>query len=158
MGTQMTKRQRQISYTLNFYVTSILMYMITQNVVANIMVSYPDVADYAVKSLTTLPTLFGLIATFAMGPVALKFDKTKLLVLVMCSMGIFSLIFFANGILHGPFEIYYVAVVFGGFAMGSFAPLMNLIIGENFCREREKREESRRTTSQIISEHFSFFS
>ena len=96
MGTQMTKRQRQISYTLNFYVTSILMYMITQNVVANIMVSYPDVADYAVKSLTTLPTLFGLIATFAMGPVALKFDKTKLLVLVMCSMGIFSLIFFAS--------------------------------------------------------------
>ena len=47
MGTQMTKRQRQISYTLNFYVTSILMYMITQNVVANIMVSYTDVADYA---------------------------------------------------------------------------------------------------------------
>ncbi len=150
MGTQMTKRQRQISYTLNFYVTSILMYMITQNVVANIMVSYPDVADYAVKSLTTLPTLFGLIATFAMGPVALKFDKTKLLVLVMCSMGIFSLIFFANGILHGPFEIYYVAVVFGGFAMGSFAPLMNLIIGENFSEsERAGRIASYNVTNNL---------
>ena len=150
MGTQMTKRQRQISYTLNFYVTSILMYMITQNVVANIMVSYPDVADYAVKSLTTLPTLFGLIATFAMGPVALKFDKTKLLVLVMCSMGIFSLIFFANGILHGPFEIYYVAVVFGGFAMGSFAPLMNLIIGKNFSEsERAGRIASYNVTNNL---------
>ena len=68
----MTKRQKMISYTLNFYVTSILMYMITQNVVANIMASYPEVADYTVKSLTTLPTLFGLIATFAMGPIAMK--------------------------------------------------------------------------------------
>ena len=132
MGNKMTKRQKMISYTLNFYVTSILMYMITQNVVANIMASYPDVADYTVKSLTTLPTLFGLISTFAMGPIAMKFDKTKLLLLVMCSMGIFSLIFFANGLVTGPFELYYVAVVFGGFAMGSFAPLMNLIIGENF--------------------------
>ncbi len=132
MGTTMTKRQKMISYTLNFYVTSILMYMITQNVVANIMASYPDVADYTVKSLTTLPTLFGLISTFAMGPIAMKFDKTKLLILVMCSMGIFSLIFFANGLMTGPFWLYYVAVVFGGFAMGSFAPLMNLIIGENF--------------------------
>ena len=132
MGTAMTKEQKMISYTLNFYVTSILMYMITQNVVANIMASYPDVADYTVKSLTTLPTLFGLISTFAMGPIALKFDKTKLLVLVMCSMGVFSMIFFANGITHGPFELYYIATVFGGFAMGSFAPLMNMIIGETF--------------------------
>lgn len=135
MGKKMTKSQRMISYTLNFYVTSILMYMITQNVVANIMASYPEVADYTVKSLTTLPTLFGLIATFAMGPIAMKFDKTKLLVVVMSSMGIFSLIFFANGIMHGPFQLYYLAVVFGGFAMGSFAPLMNLIIGENFDEE-----------------------
>lgn len=132
MSTKMSKRQKMISYTLNFYVTSILMYMITQNVVANIMASYPDVADYTVKSLITLPTLFGLISTFAMGPIAMKFDKTKLLTIVMCSMGAFSLIFFVNGLMHGPFQLYYLAVVFGGFAMGSFAPLMNLIIGENF--------------------------
>ena len=132
MGTKMTREQKMISYTLNFYVTSILMYMITQNVVANIMASYPEVADYTVKSLTTLPTLFGLISTFAMGPIAMKFDKTKLLGIIMVSMGIFSLIFFFNGINHGPFAMYYVAVVFGGFAMGSFAPVMNLIIGETF--------------------------
>ena len=135
MGTHMTKPQKMISYTLNFYVTSILMYMITQNVVANIMASYPEVADYTVKSLTTLPTLFGLLATFAMGPIAMKYDKVKLLVVVMCSMGLFSLIFFANGVLHGPFEIYYLGVVFGGFAQGSFAPLMNIIIGETFEEE-----------------------
>ena len=73
-----------------------------------------------------------------MGPVALKFDKTKLLVFSHLQHGDISLIFFANGILHGPFEIYYVAVVFGGFAMGSFAPLMNLIIRGKFFRERER--------------------
>ena len=149
----MTKRQKMISYTLNFYVTSILMYMITQNVVANIMASYPEVADYTVKSLTTLPTLFGLIATFAMGPIAMKFDKTKLLVLVMLSMGAFSLIFFANGLAHGPFELYYVAVVFGGFAMGSFAPLMNLIIGENFDEE----DRAGRIASYNVTNNFGAF-
>lgn len=150
MGNHMTKRQKMISYTLNFYVTSILMYMITQNVVANIMASYPEVADYTVKSLTTLPTLFGLLATFAMGPIAMKFDKVKLLVIVMCSMGIFSLIFFANGVMHGPFELYYVAVVFGGFAQGSFAPLMNLIIGENFDEaDRAGRIASYNVTNNV---------
>lgn len=131
----MTKKQKMISYTLNFYVTSILMYMITQNVVANIMASYPVVADYTVKSLITLPTLFGMLSTFAMGPIAMRFDKVKLLVTVMCSMGIFSIIFLVNGLMHGPFFFYYIAVVFGGYAMGSFAPLMNLIIGENFPEE-----------------------
>lgn len=153
MGLQMTKRQKMISYTLNFYVTSILMYMITQNVVANIMASYPEVADYTVKSLTTLPTLFGLISTFAMGPIALKFDKTKLLVIVMCSMAIFSLIFFGNGIMHGPFQVYYIAVVFGGFAMGSFAPLMNLIIGENF----DEDDRAGRIASYNVTNNFGAF-
>lgn len=139
-----------ISYTLNFYVTSILMYMITQNVVANIMVSYPEVADYTVKSLTTLPTLFGLLSTFAMGPIAMRFDKVKLLVLVMCSMGIFSLIFFFNGIFHGPFAFYYLGVAFGGFAQGSFAPLMNLIIGENFDEaDRAGRIASYNVTNNV---------
>ena len=150
MGNHMTRRQKMISYTLNFYVTSILMYMITQNVVANIMASYPEVADYTVKSLTTLPTLFGLLATFAMGPIAMRFDKVKLLVIVMCSMGIFSLIFFANGVMHGPFELYYVAVVFGGFAQGSFAPLMNLIIGETFDEaDRAGRIASYNVTNNV---------
>ncbi len=150
MGNKMSKRQKMISYALNFYVTSILMYMITQNVVANIMASYPEVADYTVKSLTTLPTLFGLISTFAMGPIAMKFDKTKLLCIVMMSMAAFSLIFFFNGINHGPFQWYYVAVVFGGFAMGSFAPLMNIIIGENFDKEdRADRIASYNVTNNI---------
>ena len=132
MGTQMTKRQRQISYTLNFYVTSILMYMITQNVVANIMVSYPDVADYAVKSLTTLPTLFGLIATFAMGAVALKFDKTKLLVLVMCSMGIFSLIFFV-WVLIWMFHALRVSCNLKGYRLGILYAIA-IIGGDLICR------------------------
>lgn len=153
MGTTMTKRQKMISYTLNFYVTSILMYMITQNVVANIMASYPEVADYTVKSLITLPTLFGLIATFAMGPIAMKFDKTKLLVIVMLSMAVFSLIFFFNGINHGPFQLYYVGVVFGGFAMGSFAPLMNLIIGENF----EEADRAGRIASYNVTNNLGAF-
>ena len=83
----------------------------------------------------------------------MKFDKTKLLVLVMLSMGAFSLIFFANGLAHGPFELYYVAVVFGGFAMGSFAPLMNLIIGENFDEE----DRAGRIASYNVTNNFGAF-
>lgn len=131
----MTKQQKMIGWSLNIYVTSILMFYITQNVVANIMASYPGVADYAVKSLATLPTLFGLVTTFAMGPLAMRFSKVRLLVSVMCSMGASSLVFFANGVLHGPFEVFYLGCVLSGFGLGGFAPLMNTIISESFEKD-----------------------
>ena len=54
MGNRMTKRQKMISYTLNFYVTSILMYMITQNVVANIMAKVDKRRPDAYKTVSQL--------------------------------------------------------------------------------------------------------
>ena len=131
----MTKQQKTIAWSLNIYVTSILMCYITQNVVANIMASYPGVADYTVKSLTTLPTLFGLISTFVMGPLAMRVSKVKLMVSVMLATAAFSLIFFANGLANGPFWLYYVACALAGYGMGSFGPLMNTIIGETFAED-----------------------
>lgn len=131
----MTKQQKLVAWSINIYVTSWLMFYITQNVVANIMADYPQVADVSVKSLTTLPTLFGLLTTFVVGPLAMRVSKVKLLVAAMCSMAAFSLVFFANGVLHGPFWIYIAACVLAGIGMGSFAPLVNTVIGEMFERD-----------------------
>ncbi|WP_458398073.1 MFS transporter [Anaerotignum sp.] len=128
----MTKQQKQVTWAMNIYVSSILMYYITQNVKAYIGISYPEIADVTVTSLITIPTMFALLFSFVIGPLAMRFDKVKLMTVVMCCMGAYSLIFFANGLLHGPFMLYVVACVLAGFAQGGFAPLMNTIIGENF--------------------------
>ena len=52
-----------------------------------------------------------------------------------CCLGAYSLIFFFNGLMHGPFFRYTVARALAGFAQGGFAPLVNTIIGENFESE-----------------------
>lgn len=131
----MTKQQKNITWAMNIYVSSILMYYITQNVRAYIGTSYPDVSDVAVTSLITLPTMFALLFSFVIGPLAIRFNKVVLMTIVMCCMGGYSIIFFLNGVFHGPFFLYTAACVLAGFAQGGFAPLMNTIIGENFSEE-----------------------
>lgn len=128
----MTKQQKQITWAMNIYVSSILMYYITQNVRAYIGLSYPEVSDVTVTSLITIPTMFALVFSFVIGPLAMRFNKLVLMTIVMCCMGAYSLIFFFNGLMHGPFILYTVACALAGFAQGGFAPLMNTIIGENF--------------------------
>lgn len=132
---KMTKQQKQITWAMNIYVSSILMYYITQNVKAYIGLSYPEVSDVTVTSLITIPTMFALVFSFIIGPLAMRFNKVALMTIVMCCMGAYSLIFFFNGLMHGPFFLYTVACALAGFAQGGFAPLMNTIIGENFESE-----------------------
>ena len=97
--------------------------------------SYPEVSDVTVTSLITIPTMFALVFSFIIGPLAMRFNKVALMTIVMCCMGAYSLIFFFNGLMHGPFFLYTVACALAGFAQGGFAPLMNTIIGENFESE-----------------------
>ena len=131
----MTTQQRTLGWALNVLVSSCLMFFITRNVVANIMMDYPAVPEYLVKALTSLPTFTGLFATFAMGSLALRASKVKLLVSVAVGTFAFTMIFFVNGLLHGPFWVYVLACVPGGYGVGGFAPLMNTIIGETFDYE-----------------------
>ena len=131
----MTKQQKQITWAMNIYVSSILMYYITQNVRAYIGLSYPEIPEVTVSSLISIPTMFALLFSFVIGPLAMRFNKVVLMTIVMCCMGSYSLIFFFNGLMHGPFFLYIVACALAGFAQGGFAPLMNTIIGENFEAE-----------------------
>ena len=117
----MTKQQKQITWAMNIYVSSILMYYITQNVKAYIGLSYPEVSDVTVTSLITIPTMFALVFSFIIGPLAMRFNKVALMTIVMCCMGAYSLIFFFNGLMHGPFFLYTVACALAGFAQGGFA-------------------------------------
>ena len=128
----MTTQQRTLGWALNVFVSSCLMFFITRNVVANIMADYPAVPEHLVKALTSLPTFTGLFATFAMGPLALRMSKVKLLASVAACSFAFSMGFLVNGLLHGPFWVYVLACVPGGYGVGGFAPLMNTIIGETF--------------------------
>ncbi len=132
----MEKKQKQIGLALNIYVSSILMFYITQNVRAYIGMSYPGVSDTTVTSLITIPTAFALVVSFLIGPLALRFSKVVLLTFVMLSMGAYSLIFFFVGITNGPFWMLIVACAFAGIGQGGFAPLMNTIIGENWEEEQ----------------------
>ena len=59
-GKQDDKTTKQITWAMNIYVSSILMYYITQNVKAYIGLSYPEVSDVTVTSLITIPTMFCL--------------------------------------------------------------------------------------------------
>lgn len=129
----MTKQQKQITWAMNIYVSSILMYYITQNVRAYIGMSYPHIAEVTVTSLITVPTMFALLFSFLIGPLAMRFNKIVLMAIVMLCMGAYSMIFFFTGILGGPFWLLIFACVLAGFAQGGFAPLMNTIIGENFA-------------------------
>lgn len=128
----MTSEKRTISFALNIFVSSIMMYYVTQNVRAYIGMSYPQISGTTVTSLITIPTAFALIISFFIGPLAMKFNKVRLLTIVMLCMGIYSIIFFVVGITGAPFWLLIVACAFAGFAQGGFAPLINTIIAENW--------------------------
>lgn len=133
-----SKKQYQIiSFALYIYATSNVIYMITQNVRAYIEMEYPNISSVSAAQLISLPTLFGLVASLAIGFIALKVSKVVLLVIIRTCMLIFCGIMIIGGMMHAPFWIYYVGCVFCGISYGAFGPLMNSIIGEIF-EEKER--------------------
>ena len=128
----LTPKQKNLALAINIYMTTFLMYYITTSVKAYIGLYYPDVPDTLVTSLISLPTLCGLIAAVLVGPISMKVNKIKLMVMAMSSMGIYGLIMFFAGVNRAPFGWLVFATVIASIGQGLFAPLANTLISENF--------------------------
>ena len=123
-----TSYQKKLMLGINVFSIFFLYWFTTQITNAYIGLAYPDVADTTVKALTTFPSGAGLITALLIGPIAMRFSKWKLAVCSIAGVVIYNIIFYFNGLLHGPFVLYYVACVFAGIAQGSHATLLNSLI------------------------------
>ena len=129
---KLSMKQKRIMLAINIYMTTFLMFYITTSVSAYIGMYYPEVPSTTVTSLIGLPTLTGLIAAVLIGPISMRVSKLTLMVIAMSSMGVYGLIMFFAGINHWSFTWLYVATIIAGIGQGTFAPLANTIISENF--------------------------
>ena len=136
----MNARQRQIIIAIDLFAATFLLWFITQVTNAYIGMAYPDVPQTQVASLITLPNLFGLIVSFLIGPLTLKFNKVKLSYLALVSIVIYCAMFYIVGRFHLPFYLLSVACFFAGFSQAAYVPLLNSIITDHFpSQDRDKR-------------------
>ena len=136
----MNARQRQIIIAIDLFAATFLLWFITQVTNAYIGMAYPEVPQTQVASLITLPNLFGLIVSFLIGPLTLKFNKVKLSYLALVSIVIYCAMFYIVGRFHLPFYLLSVACFFAGFSQGAYVPLLNSIITDHFpSQDRDKR-------------------
>lgn len=151
----MESKQKKLMFAINLYVAVLLMWFITQVTKAYIGMAYPEMSNLQVSNLITLPNMAGLVFSFLIAPIALKFSKVKLyIVAILCVLG-YCVIFYVNGLLHGPFWIYYVACFLAGFGQGAYVPLLNSIIGEHFKAEERGHRIANYNVWLSVNQYFS---
>lgn len=128
----MNNKQRKVMIGICIYAFVWLMYHLTMVTKAYIGSAYPEISETMIANLVTLPNLAGIIASFVIGPIALKRSKSKIAMTALFSVFLYCIIFYFNGLFHGPFWLYIVACVFAGYGQGSYIPMLNGIINEHF--------------------------
>lgn len=103
------------------------LYGITNSLIANIMASYSDIAPTTMSQLMTLPSIVGLVTSFAIGPLAMKFDKKKLLVAMAAAVFSAMMIFMIIGG-RGPLWLLFVGAAVAGVASGANMTLISALI------------------------------
>lgn len=136
----MTLKQKQSMLAINSFVVFFLLTFIAQVTRAYVGLAYPDVSPTTVSTLITIPNLSALIFAFLIGPIAVKYNKVKLLSTSLIAMILHCVIYYFNGRVHGPFSLYLVAGALGGYGIGTYIPLINGILSDHFPgEERAKR-------------------
>lgn len=118
---------------LAIYVISsiMMMFFVTMTTIAYIMDSYAaqGIDPILVQQLVSLPGIFGLIASFFIGPIAMKINKKYLTMAIGVMILIYMLIFAIVG-KNGPFLALIVAAAFGGIVQGTGMTMISSMLGE----------------------------
>lgn len=132
----MNSKQKSIFWSINLFAFVFLMYFITQVTKAYIAADYPEISDTMIANLLTIPNLVGLVFSFLIGPVALKYSKRKLTAVSLACVIVYCAVFYLTGLLHLPFWMLIVGCFFAGCSQGTYAPLLNSIIADHFPEEQ----------------------
>jgi MFS family permease len=124
MTTQ--KRALVAIYIISFV---LLLQGFTGTTIAYIIDSYSDVPPVSVQQIVSLPAIFGLIVSFAIGPIAMKINKKYLTIICAAMILIYFCIFAFVGS-NGPLSLLLFATVFAGIAQGSAMTLASSMVGE----------------------------
>jgi MFS family permease len=124
MTTQ--KRALVAIYIISFV---LLLQGFTGTTIAYIIDSYSDVPPVSVQQIVSLPAIFGLIVSFAIGPIAMKINK-KYLTIICATMILIYFCIFAFVGSDGPLSLLLFATVFAGIAQGSAMTLASSMVGE----------------------------
>jgi MFS family permease len=124
----MTTQKRAL---IAIYIISFVMLLqtFTGTIIAYIIDSYSGLPPVSVQQLVSLPAIFGLIVSFAIGPVAMKINKKYLAIFCTIMLLIYFSIFAFVGS-NGPFSLLLFATVFAGIAQGSTRTLASAMVGE----------------------------
>ena len=128
----MTPRHKQVMMSVYAFVLFFLMTFIAQVTRAYVGLAYPDVAPTTVSLLVTIPNLTALIFAFVIGPVSVGRNKVTLLSTSIIAMILHCVVYYLNGRVHGPFNLYLVAGAMGGYGIGTYIPLINGILSDHF--------------------------
>ncbi|MDR1247889.1 MAG: MFS transporter [Treponema sp.] len=124
MTTQ--KRALVAIYIISFV---LLLQGFTGTTIAYIIDSYSEVPPMSVQQIVSLPAIFGLIVSFAIGPIAMKINKKYLTIICAVMILIYFAIFAFVGS-NGPLSLLLFATVFAGIAQGSAMTLASSMVGE----------------------------
>jgi MFS family permease len=124
----MTTQKRAL---IAIYIISFVLYLhtFTQTTIAYIIDSYSSLPPVSVQQIVSLPAIFGLIISFAIGPIAMKINK-KYLTLICTTMLLIYFAIFAFVGSKGPLSLLLFATVFAGIAQGSTLTLASSMVGE----------------------------
>jgi MFS family permease len=124
----MTTQKRALAaiYIISFV---LLLQGITGTTIAYIIDSYSSLPPVSVQQLVSLPAIFGLIVSFAIGPIAMKVNKKYLTIFAAIMILIYFAIFAFVG-RNGPFPLLLSATVFAGIAQGMALTVISSMIGE----------------------------
>jgi MFS family permease len=113
-------------YIMSFVV---MLHGMTNTTIAYIIDSYSELPPVSVQQLVSLPSIFGLIVSFILGPIAMKINKKYLTLFTgMCVIIYFAIFAFVGS--NGPFFLLLLATVPAGIAMGAAMTLISSMIGE----------------------------
>jgi MFS family permease len=123
-------KQTKIVIALGVIGAGLSMYSLTPALIAYIIGSYSSLSATTVSQLLTIPSIVGLAASFAAGPLALKISKKLLLMIAASAVLTYFLLFIIVGA-RGPFGLLIAAAMIVGIAQGAAVPIISSIINES---------------------------
>jgi predicted MFS family arabinose efflux permease len=130
----MTTKSRALIaiYIISFV---LMLFKLTNTTIAYIIHSFPHLSPASVQQLISLPSIFGIIVSLALGPLILRINKKYLTLFTAFMLLIYFTIFSIVG--SKSITPLLVATVFAGIAQGSAMTLISSMIGE-FIGRAEK--------------------
>jgi len=125
----MTKTQKNAFIAICVLATMVMISTMTGSLLAYIYKSYPDIPPTTIQLIMALPSLVGVISSFASGPLALKINIKYLLLIATATNLLYFVVFAIFGV-SGPFSLLLVAAALSGISRGASMTLMNSAIGK----------------------------